>query len=98
MMKNRAYFTTWGPSDGPILFRDHAPVMSLVRKPNPVGMDACPVGTAQCIGWLEGTEPPVALFRLVVGHQELPGHYVCDRRRLVALEPRSAPFLVEANP
>src|SRR5512144_977985 len=76
------YFSTWGPTDGPIRYRDNPPALGVVVDP---AEPAMPSGIAYPTGWIQDPRgrPPVATFRLVVGEVELPGLYVCVGRRFL---------------
>jgi hypothetical protein len=81
-MRPGPYFSTWGPTDGPIRHRDDPPALGVVADP---AEPAMPVGIAYPVGWIEDPRerPPVATFRLVVGEVELPRLYVCVGRRFL---------------
>jgi hypothetical protein len=44
------------------------------------------VGIAYPVGFLPHWRGPVATFRLAIGKQEVPGRWVCHRRRFVPAE------------
>jgi hypothetical protein len=77
------YFSTWGPTDGPIRHRDDPPALGIVADPTVPPM---PVGIAYPAGWIPDPKgrPPATTFRLAIGQVELPGLYVCIGRRFVA--------------
>lgn len=68
--------------DGPIRQRDGSPALGIVAEagsPWPI------VGTAFPWGWVANWRGPVATFRLSVGKAEVPGLFVVDRRRFIAV-------------
>jgi|SRR5512142_563851 hypothetical protein len=81
-MRPGPYFSTWGPTDGPIRYRDRPPALGLVADPAEPPM---PVGIAYPAGWIPDPKgrPPAATFRLEIGQVALPGWYVGVGRRFV---------------
>jgi hypothetical protein len=74
------YYSTWGPLDGPIRGHHSPPAISIVSKP---GGGFFPIGTAYPGAYRPDPPGPIALFRLVVGEQELPGPWECVAREFV---------------
>ena len=87
-MEKSPYYATWGPTDGPIRAVDCPPALGVV-----VDLDAppMPIGIANCVGFHPDPKRPIATFRLTVHKVDLPGRYVCDRRRFV-LMPNASPL------
>ena len=81
-MRPGPYFSTWGPTDGPIRYRDNPPTLGIVVDPAEPPM---PVGIAYPTGWIADPRgrPPAATFRLEVGKVGLPGLYVCFGRQFI---------------
>jgi hypothetical protein len=75
------YFSTTGPTDGPIFAWDNWPALGVVDALDWVRT----IGTAQATGWVQYRTGPVTTFRLVVDKTELPGPWVCLARRFVPL-------------
>jgi hypothetical protein len=76
------YVSNWGPLDGPILGRHMPPALFVYDSATVAAM---PIGIAYPIGLTDGEEEPISTFRLVVGKEELPGEWMCDRRRFVRI-------------
>src|SRR4051812_1613217 len=77
------YFATWGPTDGPIRMSDAPPALGVVTDPDAPPM---PVGIGFPVGHLPHWRGPVVAWRLEVDQVELPGRWVCDRRRFIPVE------------
>lgn len=77
--------STVGPLDGPIRWRDHPGAIG-GYAPEPTDRLDMPIGIALPVGRVEHPRGPVATSRLVVGNDELPGLYACDRRRFVRVD------------
>ena len=77
------YWGHWGPTDGPLRFRDSGPALGVLDNLHSPPM---PIGIAFCVGYVADWRGPVATFRLTIGKDILPGLYVLDRRRFVPAE------------
>jgi hypothetical protein len=76
------FLTNWGGRA--IFYRDRPPALSVFENAE----SGMPVGIAFPVGW---TSEGLALFRLVIGKNELPGRWVCRNRRFFpAVEETSA--------
>jgi hypothetical protein len=73
------YYSTWGPKDGPIRYKDNPPAMGVVSDP----AGGFPIGIAYPGRNRPDPRGSVVLFRLVVGGHELPGRWECRRREFV---------------
>jgi hypothetical protein len=73
------YFSTTGPTDGPIFAWDNWPALAVVDAPDSIRT----IGTAHVTGWVQHTKGPAALFRLVIDDVELPGRWLSIGRRFV---------------
>jgi hypothetical protein len=67
------YFSTWGPSDGPILGDHEPPALGVVTAPG----EAMPVGVAFPGGHVAHRKGPATTVRLVIGQTEPPGRWFC---------------------
>jgi hypothetical protein len=67
------YFSTWGPMDGPIRYKDNPPCMGIMATP----AAGLPIGIAYSGRYRQDPRGSVALFRLVVYKQEVPGLWEC---------------------
>jgi hypothetical protein len=76
------YFSTAGPTDGPILLWDDWPAPAVVDAPDSVQT----IGTACVTGWVRYHKDPAAMFRLVIDKAELPGRWLCIGRRFVRVD------------
>lgn len=77
------YFSTWGPTSGPIRWRDCGHALGVVLDPSKPPM---PDGTAFPVGMLDDDGGALAMFRLVLGKAEIPGRWVCVDRQFVPVE------------
>jgi hypothetical protein len=77
------FYSNWGPSDGPIRYRDGPPAIGVLTDLDAPPM---PIGIAFAVGWVADDRGPVALFRLEVRKHDLPGRYVCVGRRFIQVD------------
>ena len=78
------YFSTWGPTSGPIRWRDCGHALGVALDPSKPPM---PDGTAFPVGMLDDDGRGAwAVFRLVLGKTELAGRWVCVDRQFVPVE------------
>jgi hypothetical protein len=75
------FYVTWGPTDGPILARDHPPTLGVVDAPDAVWS----IGIAYPWGQVEHRRGPARTFRLTIGKVELEGRWICLRRQFIKL-------------
>lgn len=78
------FFSTWGPRNGPIRWRDLPPSLGVVDSPGTM----IPIGIAFPVEAIPDPlgSPPAAAFRLKVGETWRDGFYVCHGRRFVPLD------------
>jgi len=78
------YHATWGPTTGPILWRDCGHALGVVLDPSKPPM---PDGTAFPVGMLDDDgRGALAVFRLTMGKAEIPGRWVCIGREFVPVD------------
>jgi hypothetical protein len=82
-----AYFTTWGPRDRLVVDADNPPVVELFATPE---TSAVAIGHAHPVKQADSRFAAMT-FRLAVGGEELPGHYICDRGRFVRVRDDAIP-------
>src|SRR5262249_59322595 len=82
-----AYCADCGPEDGPPRSRDMHAAIGIHATPRPEpGEVWSSIGIAYPRGWLPDSRGPVVAWRLAIGGAELPGLWVCHRRRFVPAE------------
>jgi hypothetical protein len=75
------YFSTIGPTTGPIFRWDNWPTLGVVNFPESLRT----IGTAYATGWVQHRNVTVKTYRLVVNGTELPGRWLCVGREFVQL-------------
>ena len=84
--RSSQYFSTIGPTTGPIFRWDNWPTLGVVNTPESLRS----FGTAYATGWVQHRNAPLKTYRLVVYKTELPGQWVCLARRFVPLAEAAA--------
>jgi hypothetical protein len=76
------YYTTWGPTDCPMLGDNTPGAIGILAR---LDVFAMPIGIAYPVWLVAHRRGPAPTFRLVVDKFELPGRLICEGRRFVML-------------